>query len=278
MAVFGITLFNRYNKWGWTYGWTKTEPGEDPGQINLGPIFGLAWQAVHNNYVVLEGVRVVNLEKPRMALSKSLMLFGTAGATPAYPGFSVKMLLTGAGGASRFLQLRGLPSGWLAIDGPTGLHNLPGVATTAINNFGQQFIDDHYEIRKLIGTITNPNRAITGIRNSTEVPGYLSFWTTPDLGLSTGDRVLIGRADHCQFPGLNGEWEIIDDTADFYTIKYKWREAELLIVTPDGAVARLADYGQHLITGRAIYSVGTRDTGRPSKLSRGRSQGVSCRQ
>lgn len=277
MAVFGVTLFQRYNKWGWTYSWTKTEPGEDPGQIELGPAFGLAWQAVHNNYVLLEGVRVVNLEKPRLAKPLPLSLFGTAGATPAHPAFSVKMLLTGAGSASRFIQLRGLPASWLAIDGPTGTHNLPGVATGAINNFGQQFIDDHFEIRKLVGVSINPNRTIVGIRNSAEVPGFLSFWTTPDLGLSTGDRVLIGRTDRCQFPGLNGEWEIIDDTGDYYTIKYKWREAELLIVAPEGAVARLVDYGQHLITGRSIYSVGTRDTGRPTKLSRGRSSGVSCR-
>lgn len=279
MAVFGVTWFLRYEKWGWTYNLSKTLPGDDPSQYTPSLQLVNAFKGCHSNFVVFERLRVANLDNPRLVKAFPLAAtFGNAGSTIAHPNYSVVLNLVGANGSSRNLLMRGGLQTWPALDAATGQINIPGTARTAYETLIQEIENDALEIRQLEPTTVNPNRTITSITQSIQAPGFLSFTSIPDVNVNVGERVKIGRVDPLILPALNGEWEIIAKSLPFYTIAYKWLEGAEEVIVPETGQVRKASYQQRLINGGTIYKVSSRDTGRPFGLSRGRSKGVSARQ
>jgi len=279
MADFHYILSQRFNKWGWSYDWYGTSPGDDPeaAAVNITPGLISAWQGVHHNYVVLEAVRIINIDSPRRAFVKDFGLtFGTAGATPAHPNYSVKMQLSDGDGHTRFMQLRGLPQTWPAIDGPTGADELPGVATAAINNWGTALIQHSFAIRRKFDSTVNPYaRIITASRAA--LPAGLTLLTIhPEITLAAGDTVYVGSVRDGRVCYLNGELKVVSYAAGQLVVDAIWPlDASTIVLLAEGRL-RKVEYTLSLITSRAIYKVGSRDTGRPFGLSRGRSPGGAC--
>jgi len=278
MAVFNVTFFMRYEKWGWSYSFYKTVTGDNPALV-LPPLpLIIALQSCHSNYVIFEKYRVTNTEKPRLSkVTDLLATFGTAGNTIAHPNYSVVMRLINNDGARRFLSMRGMPLAWPVLDPVTGNTNLPDAALTAFNlNLGSQ-LEDWAEIRELEPVSVNPPFSITSLQESVTMPGFLSFFTTPDINLAVGDLAQISKIDPMRFPALNGQWRVKAKTGAIYAIDYKWLEDSALIYAPDNGKVRKATYTQKIVNDAIAYRVSSRDTGRPSGLSRGRSRGVSAR-
>jgi len=123
----------------------------------------------------------------------------------------------------------------------------------------------------------NPNSAITQIKASSAPEGLTEVTLSPSLPAVAGDRILIGRVDPCEIAGMNGQWNILSNALGSVVIQRKWRLPETTVITPDDGTARMVTYTQRIITDWNIVAVGSRDTGRPTKVSRGRSRGVSCR-
>lgn len=278
MAVFNLTFFMRYEKWGWSYSFYKTATGDDPSAV-LPPLeLVIGMQTCHSNYVIFEKVRVTNVDKPRLSHTRDFAAtFGTAGSTIAHPNYSVIMQLSNPDGARRLLHMRGMPLAWPVLDPVTGNTNLPEDAIQAFNiNFGTR-LEDWAEIRELEPVSVNPPFSIVSLSQSVTVPGYLAFQTAPDINLAVNDRVKIAKVDQIRFPGLNGEWKVKAKTGSIYAVDYKWLESGDFIFAPEGAYARKATYAQKVVKDARAYRVASRDTGRPSGLSRGRSRGVSAR-
>jgi len=227
--------------------------------------------------VVLEAVRCINIDAPRRAVVKDFGLtFGTAGATPAHPNFSIKLQLGDGNGHQRFMQLRGLPQSWPAVDGPTGADELPGVATSAINAFGNAIIAGQFAIRHKIDSTTNPWSSIISASRAALPAGLTLLTVHPDLVAPVGSTVYIGSIKDGRVCYLNGEAEVISNAAGQVVINKLWQlDAATIVLLATGRI-RLVEYTLSLITQKAIYKVGSRDTGRPFGLSRGRSQGGTC--
>lgn len=278
MAVFGISMFMRYEKWGWSYNWYKTITGDDPSAWTPPLDWFTRLQACHSNYVVFERFRVVNTEQPRKVFSRPLLAsFGTGGPTIAHPNYSIELLGNSEDGARRILQLRGVPAAWPAIDPETGQSEVPGDAIQILGAFMQASVDQ-FEIRQLRGLDVNPNREISLLGQSAAVPGFLAFTTVPDIGLVVNDRVKIGRTPGDIFPGLNQEYKVIHAAGGSYTIDYRWDLGDDAgPYNPDNGVARKAEYTQKLIKEWRVFKVSSRNTGRPSGLSRGRSSAAYTR-
>lgn len=277
MSVFQVTLFMRFEKWGWTEQWTTTREFEDPALITLNPAYRIAWSSLHHNFCVLEGYEVRNLDKPRLAIPRSINSTGLAGGTPAFPSFAIKVLMRGPEGANRFLTIRGLPAGWLNIDSETGQPALPGIAISAVNSYVQEMVNSLASIRQLDSTEVNPESFVVQVRRSSFVVGYTEILATPGLPALAGDTIKITRMDTCQIAGLNGDWKVMAVNGTYLVLPRPWKLPDDTVIEPDDARARMVSYTQRSITGWEIHSVGSRDTGRPSRLSRGRSRGVSCR-
>jgi len=278
MAVMGLTIFLRYEKWGWTYNFTKTTGSEDPTTFLPSILFWSTLQACHSNYVTIERFRVSNLANPRLAKVRPLAAtFGTAGSTVSHPNYSIDYQLSAANGARRLIMFRGGLQDWPRLDAPTGQGAPGGESLSKYNQFVGQVKEEKLEIRQLDSTATNPNRMISAIRQSAGVPGFLAFSTAPDIGLVVGNSVKIGKINPLDFPGLNGEWKVINVVGTVYTIGYKWRQGAEEVFYPDTGQARKATYQQREINEGNFYKVSSRDTGRPFGLSHGRTKGVSAR-
>jgi len=280
MADFHFIMSQRMQKWGWSYDFYGTSPGDDPDAalVAITPALISAWQGVHNNYVVLEAVRCINIDAPRRSAVKDYGLtFGTAGAVPAHPNFSVKLQLTDGNGHSRFMQLRGLPQDWPAIDGPTGADELPPAATAAINNFGNALIAGQFAIRHKLDATVNPWSRIITVSRAALPAGLTLLSTNPALTAPDGSTVYIGSINDGRVCQLNGEATVVSTAADQVVIDVPWELDNATIVLLASGRVRLVEYALSLITTKQIYKVGSRDTGRPFGLSRGRSQGGSCR-
>lgn len=280
MATFHWILEQRFNKWGWGYDWYSSDPGEDPYTVMLSwsPALQLAWQGVHNNHVILEALRVINDDKPRLsALRKFTGIQGTAGATPAMPNYSIKLQLVGSEGAKRFMQLRGLPQTWPAVDESTGAPDLPGVASTAVLAWGQALITAGFAIKRRIGADVLPFRRLLAVSASATPVGMTNLTVQTPFDAVAGDRIFIGSVNECQVCGINGIWTILAVAGATITIDRPWNLAEGVTVNLETGQVRIVEYALSAMTAKQVYSVGSRDTGRPFGLSRGRSSGASCR-
>lgn len=277
MAVFQITMKMGWDRWGWTYSFTTTTGYDDPNAYSISNSLLIASQNLHHLGVTFHGYEIRNLEKPRLAIPKEVNGVSVGGQEPAPASASIKVLIRGENGANRFIQLRGLQSNWVKVALVNGAPNLPNTAITAVNNFIQGLVDSGAQIRQVVGTDVNPTSNITAIRLSTFVPGYTEFQSTPVGGFDAGMRIRISGVDPCVIGGLNGDWTVMAENGTATVIPKTWRLSPTEVIEPTDAKVRLLEWEQRAITGWNIHSVGSRDTGRPTKLSRGRQRGVSCR-
>jgi len=278
MSVFQITLKMGFERWGWTYSYTTTQASEDPNDYNITSSLLLAIMAAHHDGCTFHAYEVRNLDKPRLAIPKNVRAGCSAGATPAVPNVSVKILIRGGNGANRFLQLRGLPLSWTQVSANGGYPVLPGVATSAINAVIQGMVDSGMQIRQVDTTETNPESTITQVKASTTPANFTEISTGTDLGIVAGDRIRISRLNECVVAGLNGDWDVMAEGAGTnFILPKSWLLPDTTVITPTVGVVRKLSYTQRAVTGWNIHSTGSRDTGRPTTLSRGRSRGERCR-
>jgi len=278
MSVFQITLKMGFERWGWTYSYTTSQVYEDPNSYTLTNAAILAVAASHHNDVTFHGYEIRNLDKPRLAIPKKVNIHGIAGATLPTPNVAIKVLIRGVNGANRFIQLRGQPQGWTTVSNAGGYPVIPGTGTTAINNLIQELINNGMQIRQVDTTETNPESTITQIKASSSPANFTELSIGTDLGIEAGDRIRISRINDCVIGGLNGDWDVMaESVALSFILPKSWLLPSTTVITPTQGVVRKLSFTQRAVTGWNIHSTGSRDTGRPTTLSRGRSRAVSCR-
>jgi len=278
VSVFQITLKMGFERWGWTYSFSCTQGYEDPNLYTFSNAGVLACIAAHHNDVTFHGYEVRNLDKPRLAIPKKVNVSGNAGATLPTPNVSIKVLIRGLNGSNRFIQLRGQPQSWTTVANAGGYPVIPGTGTTAINNFIQELVNNGMQIRQVDTTETNPEATITQIKASATPIMFTELSMGTDLGINAGDRIRISRINDCLIGGLNGDWDVMaEGTGTNVILPKSWILPETTVLTPDQGVIRKLSFQQRAVTGWNIHSTGSRDTGRPTTLSRGRSRGASCR-
>jgi hypothetical protein len=211
--------------------------------------------------------------------------FGTAiGAVsgPMAAGDAVVCSLSGSGGGSRRLWLRGCPKEFQVRDNLSGQDKPPAQLTNALSTFFKKLQADGYGLLRISQSVgadafaPNPIIKVDGTAGD-----GTSIITTKNAPLFvTGDLVIIARVNRKDTPALSGRWKtiLVNNPAGTFIIPYR-TPLNQLILTAGGYVKKLAFQPVSVFDASAcdFHHYGTRTTENPTTHSRGARRAVRLR-
>jgi hypothetical protein len=232
---------------------------------------------------------------PREVSRKELNLSGSA---PDFGGSSleapdlvevaIRLNLVSNGGPARSLDLRGVPDNLVGRRAADGLQQLGGALLTKVDALVDAFAAGTPALVRALVPHTDPAAPWRNVKQLAPATGSDGVWTTVTTvqphGFVVGSRVLFGGEIDCNVESLSGGFEVLDFTADTFTIATRFRGA----VSPLPVrrvrvrkalynfwpiVVRLQPNGPRL---SGFKEFAKRDTGSGS-TKRGRRRGKSCR-
>lgn len=183
------------------------------------------------------------------------------------------MLTSYMNNAQAVRKIRGLFDGDVTRDTSTG----SGFPSAALRSALDQYVS--YAAGASLGSLSfvpGGRDAIDFIEKSPNNPNN-TFFSVPQLagGLSVGDKVRFGRVPKTSFPWLKGVWTVAAAGITNFEIAFPYPYA-LPFATPGMYVAHVV-YRVNPVLGWKFLEFGSRKTGRPTRLTRGRSSGVKYR-
>lgn len=279
MANQKCVLMFGYYRWGWTETYYRADAS---------PVAAADWFIDHaSSFVVgralgvyLEAVRCSDEANPRDTDLRSVAHINVGGRredAPTDPGVIQDTALIrcqAADGTSRHVFMRGLQDDMINIVAGQSVPSPGGIVT--INAFRNLLTQNGFYIKKLKDEEDVEWNLMVNVRASVEPAGYTVISTNGEHGILKNDRVYFKGVNKCQIPWLSGQYTVVDATALTITINQEYLSKEAFIA-PREAYVREADYEYPAITRSQFVRFTSRDTGRPTVLSRGRRRGNSCR-
>lgn len=237
--------------------------------------------ALLDSTITFIGTRSSSVIGNRVTSQQTYLLNGTFTNTlgPLQVGACAVLNLASAGGGSRRLWMRGLPSALVVRNSTTGQDQPPPTLKKLLDTFFQALADAGFGIRQL----QKLNGASVQKQNITQVdgaanPGKSVITLTPANLLTVPGSVLIQATNPKDLPGLKGVFPIIAATANSVTIPYVTPQ-NLLIVAKQGYVKQAlyqpVSTFVPLQCGFKYY--GTRASKNPFSRSRGARRAVRLR-
>lgn len=285
MSIQRVTFFFSQFKQGWSETWYI-----DKSTVELGIIaaqqLGQGLVANRASTVLLDACRTVEVDAfvaPRRSLSKSLNLPGlrVPVGNKLIAGFDA-MDVTATSelmecefntGPTKALLIRGLLDGDTVRDPVTGAP-LPSPGLNAGNNIMQAaLLNGPWLQRRVISTTLKV--PTLQIREDPTNPDLTQIVCAADPVVDVGDIVKFFKVPLKQVPWLKGTWRVIVDDAPNFSIAYKFPLAAPVSFV--GGFVQEVLYQYVTFRGWDLRDFRTRQTGRPTSVTRGRSRGIRFR-
>ncbi len=292
MASLKVVLFYQQAARGWTetYYATGTSP-QTWAQANINNSTMAPFVQMRANDVFLSEVRVSQIGSPRVTYSVPFYL----ASSNAYGadaddwvqdtyGEDALLLVRSGAGVPRHIWLRGLPN-ILIVYSPTGIPQPPGTLISYIGQLQSQILQLGLYINNV--SVPIPTSAswapVQSVAAAPTVGTPMAVLTTINqpLGVTAGSQVYfqgVPRELLHGFPRIATVSAIIQNGTVWDTyVSYLYRGATSVTYPPKMKFTSLV-YVPNAITSLAFETYGTRKTGRPTGLPRGRAPAVIRRQ
>ncbi len=280
MAAWKLTVYYEFGKTGWSEVYYKDFAGDPPVNIpsttflyNLSQPRGLGVQLAGTRWTKEGGTRQSTLKR-RFLVSD---VFSGVLDVGDVPSTSAVLNISGAGGSSRHLWMRGLADIAVRMR-QDGTSNPSANLRNMIVGIKNVLVAGTYQIKRKTSITLNPwtkvlQLAQGGFNNQFTLINYAGI---PPIGLIAGDRVYFRFLDKCKFPRLTGSHIVEIPGLNQIVINENW-DYDTQTFAPERMQVRKEVFEYQDINDATFAFFRSRESGRPFDLSRGRSSGASCR-
>jgi hypothetical protein len=280
----GTYFYNMYQQ-GWSETWfLQSTDLSSAYNVFIDTELVTALANIRSQHTVLLGVRVVQVDGPPVPRVSRRGVFQRKGSrgkpgNPAFPpnadlaATAVMMNASYSDGHTIPLFLRGLADEDTIREEATGVEAISDELRALINSLGRSIAANP----PFAGRKQDPDAGsgpVAGFSENPDISGNTTVATTV-VPLAAVKNVFFTGYPHATMPWLKGDWRVSKLTALSFDINYPWNLKDT--VAPLNCAWHERKYSYPTFTKWTVNDLRTRQTGRPTNLTRGRASGIHFR-